>query len=286
MAQGMTKAHAIEVISSSQRNLATQRTQNVLNTRATDDMHVVTDDLGALKFQLDRAPGNKTSALEVTGKVEVGGQRAKSSRAVRVGDVLAITRGDDTYEIEVRGLSDQRGPAPAAQALYVESEASRARREAALAQRRAELALEQAELDAAAAQEALDNMVLVAPFSGTVVEMNVSAGEVANGTAIVLANLDTPVVQFWDDFIALAEAHGLRYVHPGDEPNLIAGAATYAVEMLEDQPPPPAGSAAFWCGRAAAGTSRVPPAAPREANRRRSPRRWRRSRSRPCGRWR
>jgi len=69
----------------------------------------------------------------------------------------------------------------------------------ALAQRRAELALEQAELDAAAAQEALDNMVLVAPFSGTVVEMNVSAGEVANGTAIVLANLDTPVVQFWVD---------------------------------------------------------------------------------------
>ena len=63
----------------------------------------------------------------VTGKVDVGGQRAKSSRAVRVGDVLAITRGDDTYEIEVRGLSDQRGPAPAAQALYAESEASRAR---------------------------------------------------------------------------------------------------------------------------------------------------------------
>jgi hypothetical protein len=65
MAQGMTKAQAIEVISSTQRNLATQRTQNVLNTRATDDMHVVTNDLEALKFQLDRTPGNKTSALEV-----------------------------------------------------------------------------------------------------------------------------------------------------------------------------------------------------------------------------
>jgi len=71
MAQGMTKPEAIEVISSAQRNLATQRTQNVLNTRATDDMHVVTNDLGALKLQLDRTPGNKTSALEVTGKVEV-----------------------------------------------------------------------------------------------------------------------------------------------------------------------------------------------------------------------
>jgi conjugative relaxase-like TrwC/TraI family protein len=71
MAQGMTKANAIEVISSSQRNLATQRTQNVLNTRATDDMHVVTNDLAALKFQLDRTPGNKTSALETVGKIEV-----------------------------------------------------------------------------------------------------------------------------------------------------------------------------------------------------------------------
>ncbi len=71
MAQGMTKAQAIEVISSAQRNLATQRTQNVLNTRATDDMVVVTNNLDSLKQQLDRTPGNKTSALEVTGKVEV-----------------------------------------------------------------------------------------------------------------------------------------------------------------------------------------------------------------------
>ncbi len=73
-----------------------------------------------------------------TGKVDAGGQRAKSSRAVRVGDILAITRGDETYEVEVRGVSDQRGPAPVAQALYLESEASRQKRDAALALRRAE----------------------------------------------------------------------------------------------------------------------------------------------------
>lgn len=35
---------------------------------------------------------------------------------------------------------------------------------------------------------------------------------------------------------ALARKHGYRYVHSGDEPLLIAGVATYAVEMLEDQP--------------------------------------------------
>jgi threonine dehydratase len=35
---------------------------------------------------------------------------------------------------------------------------------------------------------------------------------------------------------ALAEEHGLRYVHSGNEPLLIAGVATATVEMLEDQP--------------------------------------------------
>lgn len=34
----------------------------------------------------------------------------------------------------------------------------------------------------------------------------------------------------------LAETHGYRYIHSGDEPLLIAGVATYALEMLEDQP--------------------------------------------------
>ena len=35
---------------------------------------------------------------------------------------------------------------------------------------------------------------------------------------------------------ALAEEHGLRYVHSGNEPLLIAGVATATVEMLEDEP--------------------------------------------------
>ena len=75
-----------------------------------------------------------------TGKVEVAGQRAKPSRTVRVGDALRITRGEETFDVEVRGLSDVRGPAPVAQALYAESDESRARREAARAQRAAERA--------------------------------------------------------------------------------------------------------------------------------------------------
>src|SRR5262245_36390398 len=73
-----------------------------------------------------------------TGKIEIGGQRAKPSRAVRVGDALRIVRLEDVFEIEVRGLSDIRGPANVAQHLYAESEASRAAREQARALRIAE----------------------------------------------------------------------------------------------------------------------------------------------------
>ncbi|KAF1696079.1 RNA-binding S4 domain-containing protein [Pseudoxanthomonas koreensis] len=64
-----------------------------------------------------------------TGKVEVGGQRAKASRSIRGGDALSVVRGGETYELVVLGLSDTRGPAPVAQALYRETEASKARRE-------------------------------------------------------------------------------------------------------------------------------------------------------------
>lgn len=63
------------------------------------------------------------------GKVQVGGQAIKPSRMLRVGDALGVTRANELYEITVLGLSEQRGPAPVAQALYEESEASRLKRE-------------------------------------------------------------------------------------------------------------------------------------------------------------
>ena len=80
-----------------------------------------------------------------SGKVEVEGQRAKPSRVVRIGDAMRVTRGEEIFEVEVRGLSDTRGPAGIAQALYAESEASRARREAERATRAAERATRAAE---------------------------------------------------------------------------------------------------------------------------------------------
>lgn len=71
------------------------------------------------------------------GKVEVAGQAAKPSRAVRVGEQLLVRRGEERFEIEVLGLSDIRGPAPLAQALYRESDESRERRQREAAERRA-----------------------------------------------------------------------------------------------------------------------------------------------------
>jgi ribosome-associated heat shock protein Hsp15 len=73
-----------------------------------------------------------------TGKVEVGGDRPKPSRVVRVGDALRIERGGEFFEVTVHAMSDVRGPASAAQALYVESDGSKARRGELRAQRAAE----------------------------------------------------------------------------------------------------------------------------------------------------
>jgi ribosome-associated heat shock protein Hsp15 len=73
-----------------------------------------------------------------TGKIAIGGQTVgKPSRCVRLGDALSVERGGERFEVEVRGLSTLRGPAPAAQQLYHESNAARQRREEARALRRA-----------------------------------------------------------------------------------------------------------------------------------------------------
>jgi ribosome-associated heat shock protein Hsp15 len=90
--------------------------------------------LWAARFFKTRALAKQ--AVE-TGKVEIGGQRAKPSRLVRPGDALRVTRGDETFRIEVQAVSDTRGPAVVAQGLYQEGEQARQQREAARELRRA-----------------------------------------------------------------------------------------------------------------------------------------------------
>ncbi len=58
------------------------------------------------------------------GRVSVNGHAAKASRELRLGDELQIRQGPVQRTVRVRGLSAQRGPAPVAQALYEETEAS------------------------------------------------------------------------------------------------------------------------------------------------------------------
>lgn len=70
------------------------------------------------------------------GKVHVNGVRGKSARAVEVGHILTIRRGPYEYEIIVRGLSRQRGPASQAIQLYEETPESQHRREFLAEQRR------------------------------------------------------------------------------------------------------------------------------------------------------
>ncbi|HVD04663.1 MAG TPA: RNA-binding S4 domain-containing protein [Gemmatimonadaceae bacterium] len=68
------------------------------------------------------------------GKVELNGDRVKPAKSVKVGDELKIRLGFYEHVIAVRGLSEQRGPAVVAQALYEETPESAAAR-AKLAER-------------------------------------------------------------------------------------------------------------------------------------------------------
>lgn len=76
-----------------------------------------------------------TQAIE-HGRVRLAGERVKPAREVRAGDRLDLRVGDADWTVIVLGLASQRRPAPEAQALYAETDESRARREAQRAERR------------------------------------------------------------------------------------------------------------------------------------------------------
>lgn len=75
MAQGITTDKAITVMSSQERNLSNQRLFNVGVTRVRDELTMVVDDKAKLEGQLDNNPGNKTSALETLGRLDVDRER-------------------------------------------------------------------------------------------------------------------------------------------------------------------------------------------------------------------
>jgi len=63
------------------------------------------------------------------GRVKLNDARIKPAHELRAGDALAIRVGDFEWQVTVRALSDQRGPADVARQLYEETAASRAERE-------------------------------------------------------------------------------------------------------------------------------------------------------------
>jgi ribosome-associated heat shock protein Hsp15 len=95
--------------------------------------------LWAARFFKTRALATRACDL---GRVLAHGQPLKPAREVRVGDQLQVTNDGGDFQIEVLALSDVRGPAPVAQALYRESEASREARQKASAERRAQMNFE------------------------------------------------------------------------------------------------------------------------------------------------
>ncbi|KZC18239.1 RNA-binding protein [Rhodanobacter sp. FW510-R12] len=70
------------------------------------------------------------------GRIDVNDAGCKPAKTLRVGDRLKIGCGEERLEVEVLALSDRRGPAGAAQALYRETAASRLAREVAREQHR------------------------------------------------------------------------------------------------------------------------------------------------------
>lgn len=93
-------------------------------------------DKGADKVRLDKwlwaARFFKTRSLSAEeigkGRVSVNGQAAKASREVRLGDRVEFRQGVVARTIVVKGVTEQRGAAPVAQALFEETAESIERR--------------------------------------------------------------------------------------------------------------------------------------------------------------
>ncbi len=90
--------------------------------------------LWAARFFKTRSLAAKACEL---GRIHSNGVAAKAAREVRVGDVLEVKTPAGEFQVEVLSLSEMRGPAAAAQALYRETAASRERRQKLAEERKA-----------------------------------------------------------------------------------------------------------------------------------------------------
>ena len=90
--------------------------------------------LWAARFFKTRALAARACEL---GRVLSNGQPVKPARMIHVGSQLMISAEGGQFQIQVLGLSETRGPAAMAQALYAESEESKAARAKVAEERKA-----------------------------------------------------------------------------------------------------------------------------------------------------
>jgi ribosome-associated heat shock protein Hsp15 len=76
------------------------------------------------------------TAAVIGGRVHVNGDRVKPAKEVRVGDTVQVTIRTERRTVRIVGITDKRGPAAAAAALYVETPESLVAREQAAVERR------------------------------------------------------------------------------------------------------------------------------------------------------
>ena len=94
------------------------------------------DDVGLESLRIDKwlwaARFFKTRSLAAQavsgGLVQVADRRVKASRRLRRGERVHVRRGPQAWDVVVRGLRDERRPAPEAQTLYEETPESVTRR--------------------------------------------------------------------------------------------------------------------------------------------------------------
>ncbi len=89
--------------------------------------------LWAARFFKTRALAARACEL---GRIQSNRLPAKPAREVKAGDLLNIKNDSGDFEVEVLLVSDMRGPAPVAQTLYRETDASREARLKAAEQRK------------------------------------------------------------------------------------------------------------------------------------------------------
>jgi ribosome-associated heat shock protein Hsp15 len=90
--------------------------------------------LWAARFFKTRALASKACDL---GRIHSNEVQAKPARDVHVGDMLHIRNEGGEFHVQILALSEARGPAPVAQALYAETEASKEARLKLAAERKA-----------------------------------------------------------------------------------------------------------------------------------------------------